>query len=224
MRPQPARGTVRMRLEGAIAAAVALAAAAMLSGCAGMAGLRAAPKADTPPPVDPAVTAAVLLATRLEDVQRLLGAAPAEQARILATAKQTYDSAPTAPSGELQYALVLAAPGQPGFDPAHAEQLLRNVLSSPLSLSPSERALAALLLEDVEQQLALAAENQRLQLAAASNDRERMAAASKRLQAETEENAHLRKELEETRAKLNAIANIERSLNRRKPSTQGPTQ
>ncbi|MGB6450015.1 MAG: hypothetical protein WBE92_04625, partial [Steroidobacteraceae bacterium] len=168
--------------------------------------------------------AALRLATRLEDVQRLLEAAPAEQARILASAKQDYDRAPTAPSGELQYALVLAAPGQPGFDAARAQQLLRNLMTSPLSLMPSERALAALLLEDVEQQLALAAENQRLQLAAASNDRELMAAASKRLQAETEENARLRKELDQTQEKLNAIANIERSLNRRKPSTQGPTQ
>lgn len=207
-----------------MAAAVALAAAAMLGGCAGMAGHPTPRKAAAPPPVDPAVTAAVRLTTRLEDVQRLLEAAPPEQAHILATAKQAYDSAPTAPTGELQYALMLAAPGQPGFDPAHAQQLLLNVMASPLALMPSERALAALLLEDVKQQLALIAENQRLQLAVASNDRELTAAASKRLQAETEENAHLRKELEETRAKLNAIANIERSLTRRKPSTQGPTQ
>ncbi len=224
MRLKPARETVRTRLEEAVAAALALVATAMLGGCVGMGGLAAPGKAATPPPADPAVTAALRLATRLEDVQRLLEAAPAEQARILASAKQDYDRAPTAPSGELQYALVLAAPGQPGFDAARAQQLLRNLMTSPLSLMPSERALAALLLEDVEQQLALAAENQRLQLAAASNDRELMAAASKRLQAETEENARLRKELDQTQEKLNAIANIERSLNRRKPSTQGPTQ
>ena len=52
-------------------------------------------------------------------------------------------------------------------------------------------------------------------------DRERTANASHRLQAELDENARLRKELDEARAKLDAIANIERSLNERKPGTTG---
>jgi hypothetical protein len=41
------------------------------------------------------------------------------------------------------------------------------------------------------------------------------------LQAELDENGRLRKELDEARAKLAAIANIERSLNERKPGTTG---
>jgi hypothetical protein len=36
-----------------------------------------------------------------------------------------------------------------------------------------------------------------------------------------DENVRLRRELEEARAKLDAIANIERSLNERKPGTGG---
>jgi hypothetical protein len=36
-----------------------------------------------------------------------------------------------------------------------------------------------------------------------------------------DENTRLRKELEEARAKLDAIANIERSLNERKPGNSG---
>jgi hypothetical protein len=36
-----------------------------------------------------------------------------------------------------------------------------------------------------------------------------------------DENARLRKELDAARAKLDAIANIERSLNERKPGTTG---
>lgn len=206
------------------AAAVALIAAAVLGGCALPFGVKAPNKVDAPPPVDPAVTSAVLLANRLEVVQRLVEGAPAEQAQILATVKQDYDSSPTTPSDELEYALVLAAPGHPGFDPAHARQLLRNVLASPITLTPSERALAVLVLRDVERQLELADENQRLQMESARNDHELTVAANRRLQAETEENARLRKELEKTRAKLNAIANIERSLNRRKSGTEGQTQ
>ncbi len=203
---------------------MALAAAALLAGCAQILGLETPRKASAPPPVDPAVTAAVRLASRLEVVERLIESVPAEQAQILAAIKRDYDRSPAAPGNELEYALVLAAPGHAGFDPAHAQQLLRAVLASPASLMPPERALAALTLQGVEQQLALAAENQRLELAAVRNDRELMAAASKRLQAEAEENARLRKELEATRAKLDAIANIERSLNGHKPSTEGPTQ
>jgi regulator of replication initiation timing len=49
-----------------------------------------------------------------------------------------------------------------------------------------------------------------------------MAAATRRLQAEVDENTRLRKELDEARAKLDAIANIERSLNERKPSNTTP--
>jgi hypothetical protein len=43
------------------------------------------------------------------------------------------------------------------------------------------------------------------------------------LQAEIDENAKLRKDLEQARAKLDAITNIERSVSDRKPSTEGHT-
>jgi hypothetical protein len=219
-----------MRREGMVAAAAALAAAALVSGCAGSFGLQAPRKANTPPRVDPAVTSAVLLANHLETVQRLVQSTPLEQAQILATVKRNYDLSPATPSHELEYALVLSVPGHSGFDPGHAEQLLQDVLAARVSLTPSERALAVLVLSDVQRQLDLAAENERLQEQSAHTDHVLMAAANHRLQLETEENARLRKELDQTRVKLNEIANIERSLNRRKPSTpskpstQGPTQ
>jgi len=72
-------------------------------------------------------------------------------------------------------------------------------------------------------QLTLAAENRTLQDSAAHADRERLVAANKHLQTEIDENARLRKELDEAHAKLDAITNIERSLNDRKPSTEGHT-
>ncbi len=212
-----------MRLERGTTAAMALAATAVLAGCVMPFGMNAPRKAETPPPVDPAVTAAVMLASRLELVQRLVEGAPAEQAQILATARQDYEKSPTTPDDELEYALVLAAPGHPGSDPAQAQQLLQSLLTSPVPLMPSERALAVLVLRDVDQQLDLVAENERLQLDSQRMDHEQAVAASKRLQVETEENARLRRELEKTRAQLSAIANIERSLNRRKPSAQAPS-
>ncbi len=208
------------RWRGVIAA---LAGAAVLGGCAGGFGGSSIRKTETLPPVDRAAASAASLARQLGVLQRLIQGAPAEQAEILAAAKHAYDTAPT-PSHELEYALVLATPGHPGFDAPRAEQLLREVLATPETLLPSERAMAVVTMRTTERQLALTAENQRLQSDADRSDRERTAALNHRLQSEMDDNARLRKELEEVRSKLDAIANIERSLNSRKSRTEGSTQ
>jgi hypothetical protein len=203
----------------------ALAGAAMLAGCADGLGGSSIRKTETLPPVDRAAASAASLSRQLVVLQRLIQGAPAEQAEILASAKHAYDTAPT-PSNELAYALVLATPGHPGFDAPHAEQLLRDALATPETLLPSERAIAVVTMRATERQLALTTENQRLQAQAerTAGDGERTAALDRRLQGEQEENAKLRKELEEAQSKLDAIANIERSLNARKNRTEGSTQ
>jgi hypothetical protein len=213
-----------MRLEGARLAATALVGAAALGGCLAGPG-EGAHKPESPPRVDRAAASAVVLASHLQTLAQLVQAAPAEQAEILASTKHDYDIAPT-PSHELTLALVLSVPGHPGFDPARAQQLLRDVLATPETLMPSERALALVTLDNLNRQIDLAGQNQRLQAESERNDRQLVAEASKRLQTETEENAKLRKELEDARSKLDAISNIERSLNRRKTpnSTEGQSQ
>jgi hypothetical protein len=212
-----------MRLDGAALACAALIGAAALEGC--VAPGQGAHKPESAPRVDRAAASATVLASHLQTLARLVDAPPAEQAEILAAARHDYDIAPT-PSHELALALVLSVPGHPGFDAPHAQQLLREVLATPETLMPSERALALLTLDSVNRQLDLTTQNQRLQAESERNDRELVAEASKRLQAETEENAKLRKELDDARAKLDAISNIERSLNRRKTpnSTEGQSQ
>ena len=95
--------------------------------------------------------------------------------------------------------------------------MLRELMATPETLLPPERALAFLELQKVESQLTLAAENRRLQSVISREDRDKVAALNKRLQTETDENARLRKDLEEAQKKLDAVANIERSLNDRKP-------
>jgi nucleoid-associated protein YgaU len=87
-----------------------------------------------------------------------------------------------------------------------------------------ERALTLVELQQIDDILTIEAENRRLQSDAVRADREKMSTANRRLQSEQDENARLRKELEEARAKLDAIANIERSLNERKPSNEGRPQ
>jgi hypothetical protein len=69
--------------------------------------------------------------------------------------------------------------------------------------------------------LTLETENRRLQSEVLRLDHERVTNANHRLQAELDENARLRKELDEAHAKLQAIFNIERSLNERKPGDAG---
>jgi len=177
---------------------------------------------DAAPVVDWAATSATLLASHVEVLQKLMQAPPAEQAEILAVARKDYTLAPT-PSHELRYALELAAPGHSGTNLPEAERMLRELMATPETLVAAERAFAYLELQKVDAQLTLAAENRTLQDSAAHADRERLNAANRHLQAEIDENVKLRKDLEDARAKLDAITNIERSLNDRKANTEGHT-
>lgn len=175
--------------------------------------------AEPAPIVDRAAASAALVSGYLESLQRLVQSAPAEQAETVAAAQREYDLAPT-PSHQLRLALILATPGHSGTDLPRAQRLLRELMAAPVALLPAERALAFLEQQKVDAQLALSAENKRLQTSVVRNDRDRSAAQSKRLQAEMDENARLKKQLEEAQAKLDAISDIERSLNERKPSAE----
>src|SRR5580692_3611752 len=191
--------------------------ASLAAGCTSLAGQHAPAPA---PVVSPQATASALLAGYLQLLQRLVSGPAADQAEIVATAQHDFDLAPT-PSHQLKLALILATPGHPATDLAKAQGLLRELMANPEVLLPGERALAFLELSQIDDHLTLEAENRRLQADAARADREHIANANHRLQAEADENARLRKELDEARAKLAAIANIERSLNERKPGTTG---
>jgi hypothetical protein len=173
------------------------------------------------PAVDRAAADAGALAAYLEVLQRLVESGPAEQAEIVVAAQREFELAPT-PSHQLRYALALAAPGHAGSDLATAQKLLRELLAVPETMQPAERSLAMLELMKVDRQLLLAAENRRLQNDQNRADRDRLSATNRRLQAEIEENARLRKRLDEAQAKLDEIANIERSINERNNSnTEG---
>jgi hypothetical protein len=193
----------------------------LLAGCATDFGTREREPRPPAPVVDKNAASVAVLTEDLQLLQRLAQAAPAEQAEIIAAAQRDYETAPT-PSRQLRYALVLANPGHPATDLPRAQRLLRELMANPEMLLSGERALAFLELQQIDDHLTLEAENRRLQGDAVRADRERLSTVNRRLQLETDENARLRKELEEARAKLDAIANIERSLNERKPSNQGP--
>ena len=209
------RGAFRSAAGSALVATVA---ALIGSGCSSFNLGHRTPT--SPPAIHAASAGSTLLGEYLLLLQRLVQGRPSEQAEIVANAQRDYDLAPT-PSRELKLALIVGTPGHPATNLLKAQGLLRELMANPEMLLPAERALAFLELSLIDDHLTLEAENRRLQNEAVSADQQRTASATRRLQAELDENARLRRELEELRAKLDAIANIERSLNERKPGSTG---
>ena len=189
-----------------------------LAGCAGMTATRSPPPPQRPESAaeDHDAAAAMLVGSTFQSMQRLAQAAPAEQAEILSAARTSFERSPQG-SAQLRYALLLAAPSHPGRDLGLAQTLLRQLVAQPEQMVPIERAVALTELAQIDRELSLKAENERLQLDAQRNDRDRNTATQRRLQAELDENARLRKQIEDAQAKLDAIANIERKLTDRTP-------
>lgn len=210
-----------MRHSLVLAAGMGLA----LCGCANVEALRAPPPPQGTGSVaeDRDTVAAVLMANTFQSMQHLAQAAPAEQAEIVAAARASYEHAPQG-SAKLRYALMLATPGHPARDPAAAQKLLRELAAQPETLLPLERAVALVELAQLNDELELKGEIDRLQSDEQRADHERSTATQRRLQAEMEENARLHKQLEDAQAKLDAIANIERNLTQRKSGTEGGGQ
>ncbi len=128
---------------------------------------------------------------------------------------------PRPPATSCAMRMILAMPNHPGTDCAKAQQLLQELIATQETLLPAERAMAFVTLQNVDQTLSLTAKIQRLQASADHTDHDRVAALNRRLQSELDENARLHKELDDAHAKLDAIANIERALN--KPKVPGGT-
>jgi hypothetical protein len=150
-----------------------------------------------------------LVAAYLAILDRLGRGGAAEQAEIIETTRNAYVAEPSTQK-RLRYAFVLAVPGHAASDPAGARTLLGEALATPETLLPSERALADLMVRDLDARLALARENETLRSGNHTPPVDgRVADLDRRLQAETAENDRLRRELERAEAKLEAIATLE---------------
>lgn len=190
---------------------------ALTAGCSSLGGSHQ-PAGHVNATVDSDTQVAVVLADMIQTLQRLSGGSPAEQAEIVTGARQAYERSPGG-TAQLRYALVLATPGHQGRDAERSRQLLRDLAARPETLAPAERALSLFELSQLDRELGLMADNERLQeVASRSVDQDRLAAANRRLQTELDDNARLRKQLEEAQAKLDTIANIEPNLIDHKPN------
>ncbi len=215
---------MRRSLPGGLAApvsALTLAAALLAGGCSTDFFTRK----PTPPPapvIDQKAASAEALVDDLAVLEKLIAAPPDEQMRMVGAAEEDVQLTPT-PGRKLRLALLLGTPDQAGSDLPRARQLLEELSSDPhSSLLPAERALVALQLKQIGDYLTLQAENRTLQADAARA--EQLAALKRRLDGVAGENARLKKQLDEAKAKLAAIANIEKSLNERKPGKDGRPQ
>lgn len=171
---------------------------------------------DRAPPTDQdAASAAVLqeaqqVLDHLALLDELSRGDPTQQAAMVERARSAAATSSSA-ADRLRYGLVLAMPGHVASDPAAARSTLSALLATPEVLSPAEAALAQVMLQDVDARLALLGENEAL-AAAGRQDRERSQALNRRLQSQVTENDRLKQELDEALAKLEAVADLERSL------------
>lgn len=149
-----------------------------------------------------------LVADYLATLDRLGRSSVAQQAEIIESTRNAYLADPSTRK-RLRYAFVLSVPGHAASDPTGARALLGEALATPETLLPSERALADLMVKDLDARLALTRENESLRNGSTSQEETRVAELVRRLQAETAEKDRLRRELERAEAKLEAIATLE---------------
>ena len=131
----------------------------------------------------------------------------AELARALAAAQQTSSA-----SNTLRYALALGSAGHPDSNPVEAKRLITELLAGPDNLSPQEREFATAYLREFDARVALYAELARQREESEQKLKSVDASADRRADALASENARLKKQLADAERKLEAVAEMERSL------------
>ena len=193
-----------MRPERLLAVAAAVMLAAACANVDDWSGMKR--RKDTAPA--PRTDDGALVSDYLATLDRLGRGGAAQQAEIIESTRSAYLADPSTRK-RLRYAFVLAVPGHAASDPTGARALLGEALATPETLLPSERALADVMVRDLDARLALARENESLRNGSTAQEDNRIAELNRRLQAETAEKDRLRRELERAEAKLEAIATLE---------------
>jgi hypothetical protein len=186
-----------------------------LAGCTSVGSL-AGRQAEAPvePAARPTATVADGIAIYLQTLRDLIEGDAVQQADVFRNVAAAADASPTT-TNRLMLALALATPTHASSNAEQAQMLLSELLAAGDALLPEERVLVLIHLKDVEQRLILDAEADRLQRAATAATAQRNDRNSQQLQAALEENRQLQLALDEVRAKLDAITNIERSIRER---------
>jgi hypothetical protein len=179
-----------------------------LSACAGMES-----RSSTPPPSPPAVVvpAQTSIAPYLDTLANMAPGDPTRQQAELAAALASARQSPTA-ANRLRYALALGAAGHKDSNPVEAKRLLADLLAEPNDLGTQELELANAYLREFDARVALYAELARQREDAQQKLKLNDSSATKRADALAADNARLKKQLAEANRKLEAVAEMERSL------------
>jgi hypothetical protein len=146
--------------------------------------------------------------------------APGDPARQVAEIAEALDEATSSPSSAntLRYALVLGSAGHSDSNPVEARRLITELLAGPNTLQPLEREFAGAFHREFDARVSLYAELARQReeteqkLRTVDDTMERRAAAL------AAENARLRRQLAAAERKLEAVAEMERSLLEQAPA------
>jgi len=152
----------------------------------------------------------------LAELHSLAAGDPATKAEIFADAESGSQLTP-GPQTNLRFALVLATPGHPEFDPEQAQSLLRELLTQSELMTPAEISLAAIHLKSVEELIVVKAEARRLRASSSRAAQTQEAATNQRLATVEADNRRLRRDLAEAEDKLEAITTIEQSIRAQDP-------
>jgi hypothetical protein len=190
--------------------AIALAGLTLLVGAC--AGLNAQSPGITPATAAPKTTSSVADLTRYIDT--LAAMAPGDPARQQATLEAARAAASQEPSAanRLRYALALGCAGHAGSDPIEADALMTALLAGDQGLQPVEVELATIFLREFDARVALFAELGRQRADSDQRLQSVNNAAEARAEALATENAKLRRALAAAERKLEAVAEMERSL------------
>lgn len=179
-----------------------------LGACAGVES-RSSTSAPSPPAlVTPAPST---IAPYLDTLANMAPGDPARQQSELAAALASARQSPTA-ANRLRYAIALGAAGHKDSNPVEAKRLLADLLAGPNDLGTQELELANAYLREFDARVALYAELARQREESQQKLKLNDSSATKRADALAAENARLKKQLAEANRKLEAVAEMERSL------------
>jgi hypothetical protein len=191
--------------------AIAIIVLTLLGGCAKTKSLVSSMGRSSEPSNDAIILGAPDAEHYLGELYELSSGDPKIQAEILADSKSGATLTP-GPQTNLRYALVLATPGHPGFNPVIAQSMLRDVLLQQSILTSAEISLATMQLKSVEQLNASSSIARRAMASSSLAATSEEAAILQRLALAESENQRLRSELANAEEKLDAITSIERSI------------
>ena len=197
----------RLKFQLLLASAL-LALPALLAGCKALDPTQQAGTVPGPSAAAPKPTAIVAY---LETLDHLAPGDPARQSAELTGAFTAAQELPTA-SNRLRYALALGAAGHPASNPVEAKRLITELLAGQHDLRSAEVSLANAYLREFDARVALYADLSRQREEAERKLQAVDAEGDKRVANLNAETQRLKKALADAERKLEAVAEMERSL------------